>query len=869
MGSARLFLVDGSAYVYRAFFALPPLTSPAGLPTNAAYGFTTMLLKLLQDARPELLAMVFDAPGRTFRDELFEEYKGNRPEAPDELASQWPLVHRITEAFRVPTLAIPGVEADDVIGTLARRANEQGIECVVVTSDKDLMQLVGPHTKLWDTMKDKWTDEAGVQERFGVAPAQVADLLGLMGDSIDNIPGIRGIGEKTATAVIRHFGSLDAALARADEAADIPGLRGAKKVAELLRAQADQARLSRDLATIHCDVALAVAPADLRYGGHDPQALRALFNQLGFQTLLRNLPAPARAESTALERIESEQGVAELARAAAAAGRVSLAAAGSGAAMAGPCDGLVLQVQGGAPAFVPLTDASRAATAALLGDGAVLKVGHQLKGDIVRLGRRGLRLSGPLFDCGIAAAMLGTSAAQRLEEIVRDVLDEEIAPVRGEDGDESALAAGVERLDRLRERLAARLDESAMTAVFRDIEMPLVHVLARVETRGVRIDAEALRAMGVEWRGRLEALTAEIHALAGGEFNIGSPIQLREVLFERLGLSTKGVKRGKTGLSTDVDVLTRLAEEHPLPAKILEHRALAKLLSTYVDSLVAAVNPETGRVHTVFNQTGAATGRLSSNDPNLQNIPVRGDEGRRIRGAFIPAAGCLFVAADYSQIELRVMAHLSGDPGLTAAFRAGQDIHAATAADIFETLPGMVTPDMRRIAKVINFGIMYGMGPQRLAGELGISHAAAQKYIEQYFERFQGVRRFIDDTVARGRETGYVSTAFGRRRLVPELQSRHRATQQAAERAAINMPIQGTAADLIKIAMVRVDRRLRREELQAEIILQVHDELLLEVPEAEVDSASAAVREEMEKAAELSVPLVVDVGRGLSWAEAH
>jgi DNA polymerase-1 len=868
MPAARLFLVDGSAYVYRAFFALPPLTSPTGLPTNAAYGFTTMLLKLLKDAKPSLIALVFDAPGKTFRDELFDDYKGTRPEMPDELAAQWPLVHEIAHAFRLPVLSIPGVEADDVIGTLARRAAAQGIDCVVVTSDKDLMQLVGPRVRLWDTMKDKWIDEAGVREKFGVDPAQVADVLGLMGDSSDNIPGVKGIGEKTAIALVRHFGSLEAALERTEEVERLD-LRGAKKTAGLLRAQAGQARMSHDLATIRCDVPLEVAPSDLKLRQPDTGELRQLFQNLGFQRLLKDLPAAEAAASAGLARADDAATVQALARAVAAHGRLAMACVATGSPMAGSCTGVVIAAGERQPTLVPLRPELRGVLAAVTANGELLKIGHDLKADIVRLARLGVPLVGPLFDCGLAAAMLGAAAARRLEEIVRDVLHEEIAPFRGDDGDEIALAAGVERLDRVRLELERQLDETGMTDLFRNVEMPLVEVLARVERRGVRVDTEALSRMGEEWRARLAQLTEEIHELAGGAFNIGSPPQLREVLFDRLGLSTKGVKRGKTGLSTDVDVLTRLAQEHPLPAKILEHRSLSKLLSTYIDGLLAASNPETGRVHTTFNQTGAATGRLSSNDPNLQNIPARGDEGRRIRAAFVPAAGHLFIAADYSQIELRVMAHLSGDARLTAAFRAGEDIHAATAAEIFGTLPGTVTPDMRRIAKVINFGIMYGMGPQRLAGELGIPHAAAQRYIEQYFERYPGVRRFIDATVARARETGYVSTAFGRRRVVPELQSRNRATQQAAERAAINMPLQGTAADLIKIAMVRVDRRLRDEGMGSEMVLQVHDELLLEVPEAEAGRATAVVREEMENASTLEVPLVVDVGRGSSWAEAH
>ncbi len=889
MAARTLYLVDASSYVYRAFFALPPLTGPSGIPTNAVYGFTTMMLKLLKDAHPALLALVFDAPGETFRDRMYADYKGNRPEMPSDLAAQWPLVQQVATAFRAHLLEIPGVEADDVIGSLARAAATARLDCVIVTSDKDLMQLVGPHVRLWDTMRDRWTDEAVVRQRFGVAPHQLVEIAGLVGDSIDNVPGVRGIGEKTACALIQHFGSIEATLERLEEIPSL-SLRGAKKVAQLLRDGAAVARLSRDLTAIRDDLDCGVDPTELHYPGPDAAAMRELAQRFGFQSLLKDLPAPPPPPSPEAERLETPAEVEEMARRLAGGrdgdGRdmgdrdmgdrdmgdrwIALACIGAGTAEAASCPGVVFAGPGVEPTVVPARPEMLAPLRAVTADPSVQKLGHDLKSEIATLRRLGISLVGPFFDLMVASYVLNASPTHRLEDVCREVLGESIEIFRGAEGGAAQVAAGVRRMPQVRDAVRQRIREAGMERLFFEVEMPLVEVLAAMERRGVRLDTGGLRSMGDEWRRKLESICEDIYGMAGGEFNINSPPQLREVLFERLRLPSRGVRRGKTGgLSTDVDVLNRLAAEHPLPAKVLEYRGLAKLLSTYVDALLAAVDPADGRLHTDFRQTVAATGRLSSSNPNLQNIPIRGEEGRRIRSAFVPEPGALFIAADYSQIELRVMAHLSEDPGLRASFLAGEDIHARTAAEIFGALPGTVTADMRRVAKVINFGIMYGMGPQRLAAELGIALNAAQRYIEQYFERYQGVRAFIERTIAEGRETGYVSTMFGRRRPVPELRSRDRATAQAAERAAINMPIQGTAADLIKIAMVRVAQRLPREGLRGEMILQVHDELVLETPEDEADKATLVVREEMENAAALSVPLAVEVGSGKSWAEAH
>jgi DNA polymerase-1 len=861
-----LYLIDASSYVYRAFFALPPLTSPSGVPINAVYGFTTMLLKLLRETRPEYIGVVFDAPGPTFRDELFESYKANRPSMPDELAAQFPLVHEVVAAFALRALSVPGVEADDVIATLAAQMPAQGVDTVIITGDKDLMQVVGDHVRLWDTMRDRRCDAATVRERFGVSPEQVVDVLGLMGDATDNIPGIRGIGEKTAAALIQRFESIENLLAHLGELETMREIRGAKKLATTLREQADVARLSRSLAVVRRDVPIDCMLESFRYRGPDAAVLRPLFTRLGFQSLVRELSAAGAATTVALREAQGPADVEALLATARQRARIVLACDGSLERDGPHPSGLVVTVEDDAPLHVPLPLARTQAIAALLQDAGVEKIGHDVKRDLLLLGDLGDGQLRSSFDVMVASYLLEASATHRLEELATDELGVNLPAFR--DG-AANLANGVSLLSRLRDRFAARLDQGGMTPLFRDVEMPLVSVLAAMERRGVRLDVAALEGMGKEMESRLATLMQEIYSLAGGEFNISSPPQLREVLFDRLGLSRKGVRRGKTGLSTDVDVLTRLAGDHPLPAKILDYRALSKLKSTYVDALPAAVNPRTGRLHASFNQAVAATGRLSSSDPNLQNIPVRGEEGRRIRATFIAADGCVLVVADYSQIELRVLAHLSHDAVLVSAFRSGDDIHARTASEVFGVLPGAISAEMRRAAKVINFGIIYGMGPQRLARELAIPLAEAERYIENYFARYAGVRSYMSRVQSEARQRGYVTTILGRRRSFPDLASPHRGVVQAAERAAANTPIQGSAADLIKMAMVAIDRRLVRDGLRAGMILQVHDELVFEVAVADREAVARLVQEEMEGVFPLTVPLKVDLGWGQNWAAAH
>jgi DNA polymerase-1 len=884
---SRLYLVDGSSYVYRAFHAIPSLSTSRGVPTNAVFGFTTMLLRLLREERPTHLAIVFDAPGPTFRDTLFPAYKANRAAMPDELVPQLSLVGRVVAALSLPVIEEPGVEADDVIGTLAVRAAAAGTEVVIVTGDKDFQQIVGPRVTLLDTMRERRTDVEDVRERYGVEPPRWVDIVGLMGDAIDNIPGIRGVGEKTAAALIRHAGSLEALLEH-PERIEGSGIRGARALVARVSAHAEQARLSKALATIRCDLPLAHALEDLRCGTPSRTRLAELCRELEFHSLLRELGSPGPATPEAAP-VTVRSGPAVLEEAARAGVCAVVLNTPPGPAMRATLHGLAL---------APAPDASAGAgypwpepVARMLASSACEKVGEDLKRASIILARHGAALAGPLFDVAIASYVLDPSRPSHgVGELASHFLGKAPpAPVAGPPFGKAGRAtaadpllgavvaapagAGAEWAARtaleLRPVLERALAEHDALALFREVEMPLARVLAAMERRGVKVDRVALAGLAAELRATLAGLERETYELAGTEFNINSPAQLRDVLFERLKIPTRGIRKGKTGFSTDIDVLTRLAQAHPLPAKILRYRAIAKLLSTYVEPLPALIHPETGRIHTSFNQTVTATGRLSSTDPNLQNIPIRSDEGRRIRAAFVPEEGRRLIAADYSQIELRVLAHLSGDPTLVEAFITGEDVHTRTAAEVFDVAPGLVTGEMRRRAKVINFGIIYGMGPQRLARELEIPLADAQRYIASYFARYGGVARFIEETLVDARRQGFVATLLKRRRYLPELTSREEGVRQFAERTAINTPVQGSAADLIKLAMVRLEDRLAREGVPAMMILQVHDELLFEVDAAAVETATAVIREEMESVMELRVPLRVDVRAGLSWAEAH
>jgi DNA polymerase-1 len=872
MGSAdaaarpRLYLIDGSGYVYRAFHALPGLTTTRGVPTNAVYGFTTMLAKLLREERPQHVAVVFDTPGETFRDDLFSAYKANRAPVPDELRPQIGYVRQIVDALRLPVIERAGVEADDVIGTLARQASTAGLETVIVTGDKDMMQLVDERTTLLDSMRDRRFGVAEVRERFGVEPALIPDVFGLMGDAIDNIPGVKGVGEKTASALVRTLGPVEAILERLDEV-ERSGIRGARKVRETLAREAETARLSKALATIRTDLPMTLDLGAIRYAGPDVERLRPLFTELEFWSLLRELAPAGDLPALDCRTVAAPEELTSAVAALQTGGAVAVAAAfDSTRATVARLAALALGGTSGPVLLVPGADdpPTLRNLAPLFADLAVTKVGADLKALRVALARRGYAFTGPAFDLALASYCLNPSRAAHdvatlAEELLGRPREADADPVRA-----ACTAAGAAHA--LRPLLDERLRAHAMENLFRDVEMPLADVLAEMEIAGIMLDVAALRRLSGELGTTLDRLVGEIHALAGCEFNLNSPPQLRTILFERLHISPRGVRRGKTGLSTDVDVLTRLAAEHPLPAKLLEYRALSKLKSTYVDALPELVDPATGRVHTSFNQTVAATGRLSSSDPNLQNIPVRSAEGRRIREAFVAAPGHRLISADYSQIELRVLAHLSGDRALLAAFESGEDVHARTAREVF----GDRDPaEGRRLAKVINFGIVYGMGPARAARELGVPQAAAAEYIKTYFQRYPGVRSFVETTIAEARSRGWVTTVLGRRRYLPELSARDPAVRQFAERAATNTPIQGSAADLIKLAMLEVRRRLAAEGGGARMLLQVHDELLLEVPVDRVARVSQTVRDAMESVAPLRVPLRVDLRDGANWAEAH
>ncbi|MCC6847718.1 MAG: DNA polymerase I [Deltaproteobacteria bacterium] len=866
----RLYLVDASAYVYRAFHAIPFLSTSRGVPTNAAYGVTTMLLKLVKDERPTHLGLVFDAPGGSFRDELYAEYKANRSAMPDELVPQLGLIRRVVEALRPRVLEVPGVEADDVIGTLATRVAAAGGEVVIVTGDKDFQQLVGPRITLLDPMFDKRTGPDQVRERYGIEPERWVDVIGLMGDAIDNIPGIKGVGEKTASALIRHAGSLEALLADPERLAT-SGIRGAAGLVAKIRAHAEQAALAKQLATIRCDLALAETLDDFRYSGPDRAGLEELCREFEFHRLLREIPqleavSPGGEELACPVALDGREGAEVLPEVAVAKTIGFFVDATTASAMRAVPSAITVAPGADAHVTAPAPIDAPGPIRDALTSPAVEKVGEDVKRALIVLGRHGVALAGPLFDVGVASYVLDPSRASHgVDELARHFLGMaapgEDAPIRPAWTARTALA--------LRPVLARALEEHDALALFRDVEMPLLAVLAAMERRGVRVDAAALARLATEYRTALAAIEAAIYELAGGAFNINSPLQLREVLFDRLKIPTRGLRKGKTGISLDVDAMHKLAAAHPLPAKILEHRALTKLLSTYIDPLPQLVHPDTGRIHTSFNQTVAATGRLSSTDPNLQNIPIRTEEGRRIRAAFVPAPGKVLIGADYSQIELRVLAHLTGDPVLVRAFTSGEDIHTRTAAEVFDVLPALVTGEMRRRAKVINFGIIYGMGPQRLSRELAIPLADAQRYITSYFARLEGVTRFIEATLVEARRQGFVSTLLRRRRYLPELASGDDNLRAFAERTAINTPVQGSAADLIKLAMVKLEARLAGERLPAAMILQVHDELVFEADAVAVGEVSEVIRHEMETVMPLAVPLTVDVRAGASWDEVH
>jgi DNA polymerase-1 len=889
MPSAKMvYLVDGSGQFHRAFHAIRGLATSKGLPTNATYGFTTMLRKLLVDEKPEHMAVVFDPPGRTFRHEEYKEYKANRPSMDSDLALQLPYIRRVCEALRMPVIEVPGFEADDVIATLVRQALERGIDVVVVSADKDLLQLVQDHVRVLNPGRDgsgsTSYDRKAVEEKWGVPPERIADVLALVGDSIDNIPGVPGIGDKGARDLVREFGPVEAVLENADKVK-----RAAYR--EGLKAHRADALLSKQLVTLRRDVPVELELEALRLSGPDNAAAHALFKELEFQALAREY-APELALATAEHRTlmtvaEIEAVVAE----ARAAGRlaVGVVVTGPQAMQARPL-GIALSWAEGRSAYVPLGHSgidlpqaptpkdAIAALRPLLEDPAVAKVSAHAKRDRVVLERLGVRVAGLDFDTLIAAYLLDPG---RRSYGIEDVAMEHLGERRpaGTDGiapaDAAALStssvsgAEAELALRLEPKMRQRLEAEQLLPIYESMEMPLVEVLADMERAGVKVDTELLRAMSRDMQVQLAALTREIHELAKGEFNINSPVQLREVLFERLGMKSAKKTAKTRAVSTAEEVLEELALVHDLPRKILDYRSVQKLKSTYVDALPELVSPETGRIHATFNQTVAATGRLSATDPNLQNIPIRTPEGRRIRAAFVAEPGRLLLSADYSQIELRVLAHLSGDPTLIDTFRRGEDVHDRTAREIFGPLSQVPASEQRRISKMVNYALLYGKTAFTLAKDIGVSRTEAQQFIEAYFARYPKVRAFIDETIARARETGQVRTLLGRLRRLPDLRSKNPPVRMEAERQAMNTPVQGSAADLIKRAMIDLHRRLAESGMRSRLVLQIHDELLLEVEEAEAEDAKKLVTEVMEGALALDVPLVADARLGRNWAEVH
>jgi len=931
MSAGKLILVDGSSYLYRAFHALPPLTNSNGEPTGAVLGVLNMLNKMIKEEAPDRIAVVFDASGRTFRDDLFDQYKAHRAPMPDDLRSQVQPLLDVVVAMGLPLLRVSGVEADDVIGTLAKQGAEQGYQVLISTGDKDMAQLVGPQVGLINTMSNTRLDREGVKAKFDVFPEQIVAYLALVGDSSDNIPGITGVGPKTAAKWLNQYQTLDELIAHA---ADIGG-----KVGENLRNELTLLELSRKLATIDTALRLEIAADGLVSGAPDVERLRELYTRLELRALLKALGTDADAGVASAAAGIVASGGAQTASAPAQDGAAAGSAAGAAAPQspALPRDyhkivsqealdlwlsklsaasimsfdtetdsldymqarivGLSFAVTPGEAAYVPLghdytgapeqldRDKVLAAFKPLLEDSSKPKLGHHLKYDTHVLANYGIALEGQRFDSMLESYVLNSVAARHdMDSVAEKYLG--IKTIHYED----VAGKGAKQItfnqvdvDRATEYSAEDADVTlqlhralwpqieatpTLKSVYETIEQPLVPVLYRMERTGVLVDRELLKTQSSELAARMLELQAQAHAEAGGAFNVDSPKQLQEILFGKMGIPV--VRKTPTGQpSTAEDVLEELAATYPLPKLILEYRGVAKLKSTYTDKLPEQINPITGRIHTSYHQAVAATGRLSSMDPNLQNIPIRTREGRRIRQAFVAAPGYSLVAADYSQIELRIMAHLSGDASLLQAFADDRDVHQATAAEVFSTSLAEVTADQRRSAKAINFGLMYGMSAFGLARQLGISRGDAQKYMDLYFERYPGVKRYMEETRRHAREAGFVETVFGRRLYLPEIQSRNQALRQYAERSAINAPMQGTAADIIKRAMIAVDAWLRSSALPARLIMQVHDELVLEVADGAVKDIVGELRGHMAQAATLAVPLKVDVGVGRNWDEAH
>ena len=905
MAEKTLVLVDGSSYLFRAYHALPLLTNSKGEYTNAILGVTNMLKKLVETYPEAYFGVIFDAPGKTFRNDMYPEYKANRASMPDELREQIKPLHQLIKAMGLPLVMEPGVEADDVIGTLAKQAEEEDLNVVISTGDKDIAQLVTNKTSLINTMNNQWLDEEGVKEKFGVPPDMIIDYLALMGDTSDNIPGVPKVGPKTAAKWLNAYGSLDEIIAKADE------VKG--KVGESLRDHLDAIPLSKELVTIKCDVPLDKAPADLIRTQPDTETLKEMVSHYEFNSWLKQLggtkastvaseqvdekPLPAKTEltvETILDEATFNQWLAKLTEAELFAFDTETTHLDYTKALV---VGVSFAIEAGHAAYVPLAHSYPGAPQQLsrqwvldqlkplLESESARKVGQNLKYDANVLANHGISLAGIYHDTMLQSYVLNSTASRHnMDALAEKYLGQETIHYEDVAGKgakqicfdqvsiELAAPYAAEDADitlRLHQHIFPQLKKiDSLATVYETIEMPLVPVLARMEQTGVLVDEQMLSQQSGELTASIKALETQAHEAAGQPFNLGSPKQIQEILYDKLGLPVlKKTPKGQP--STAESVLQDLAVDFPLPRLILEHRSLSKLRSTYTDKLPKQINPVTGRVHTSYHQAVAATGRLSSSDPNLQNIPVRSEEGRRIRQAFIAEEGFTVMAADYSQIELRIMAHLSQDTGLLQAFKEGLDVHKATAAEVFGVPVDQVETHQRRSAKAINFGLIYGMSAFGLAKQLDIDRGAAQGYINLYFERYPGVKQYMDETRELAREQGYIETLFGRRLYLPDILAKNGQRRQYAERTAINAPMQGTAADIIKLAMLSVDNWLQVDKPAVRMVMQVHDELVFEVENSYLDQAASIIQQKMSGAASLDVPLVVDVGMGKNWDEAH
>ena len=888
MGKAKekILLIDGSAYIFRAYHAMGGLSNSKGFPTGAVLGFTNMLMKTLKDMRPERIAVIFDAPGPTFRLQKYAAYKANRPQAPEDLVIQIPKILELVEAYKLPMISISGYEADDIIATLTKRAESLDWNVVIISADKDLTQLVSSTVSMWDPQKDFIYDSKGVFDKFGVLPGQILDYLSLVGDSSDNIPGVRGIGPKTACGLLNEFGSLREIYNQIERISK-------QKLRESLIENRDNAFLSQELATLEENVPIEVDIESLVPGSPDSEKLRGIFKDLEFKRLLDGLPSTKNLDFSKYRTITDLGELREVINEIAAKGRFAVdVETTSLSPVSAQLVGISLCAEPGEACYIPVGHAigvqvpkseALELLRTVLENHEIEKIGQNIKYDLIVFRNEGVDIKEIACDTMIASYLLDAGRrGHSLADLAEIYLEHRMIPISDLIGTgKNQISFAEVEIDRATEyaaedadvtlRVASimepRLKNEELETLFRNVELPLISVLADMESVGVRVDTDYLTKLSDEFAQILKEIELDIYNLAGEKFNINSTQQVGEILFNKLGL--KGTKKTKTGLSTSVSVLEELAVENELPRRILDYRSIYKLKSTYSDSLVNLVNPKTGRIHTSYNQAVAATGRLSSSDPNLQNIPIRTPEGRKIRKAFVPKENNVFIAADYSQIELRIMAHLSQDPRLLEAFDSGEDIHSITATSVFGLPLPLVTSEMRRKAKEINFGIIYGMGAFKLSGQIGVSLKIAKKYLEEYYETYSGVKRYMDEVPEIASRVGFVTTLLGRKRYLHDLTNPNKVAQQAARRMAINTTIQGSAADLMKLAMINVHNRLSKEDLGAKLILQVHDELVVESESQDIETATAILKFEMENAYKLSVPLVVDVSVGRNWDEAH